>query len=549
MDNPLDTTLGARMAAYLNSGEDYRKQRMRVNKQLMRLRRELGLVVRDTKNYSKKDRVRDISAAQYAENNKYGLLLLMTAERDFLYALELKHLLEMSDRRGSYQTLMISKIRRGLQRVRKLLELVPADADVQRLQLYVYAAVAEGHEAVARRQWKRAVAALSVAKCSVDYLVSRDDSDHQLLYEVGETQLDPALALALSKDGSTRSDLKAASRKHCHDEQGYLKGAVAIVERLDPAYVEDLAQSVDLIKSVTWRGHDAVIYSEEVAYKIMGLQQPRELEASTDFDVVIAGWNDVYELHREDTARNQDADDSDNVQNRAILMTFIRYNLLFTKLKRDTLLVDELLAAGKLKDAHRVYAQAVAAAQELQDLPGVYNDDDLHTSLVGLAAYYQARHSEVVGDCFRQAHRYPEALKVYASVASSVDADAPYSVEFPYDLTSNAEYARYAQHVHTKLVQCQVTAQLSHGTVGGGYVADHVNTFPDTVSGDRIVNLPQEPRMVPVLSKPVLFDVAFNYISMNGGQQPAAVAAEPEAEPVAEPEDKKKGLFGFFGRK
>ena len=108
MEYPLNVTLGARMSAYLSSSEDYHKQRKRLNKRLLKLRHELDLITPDTKDYKKKEKISKISSSDYDQDEKYGLLLLLTAERDSLYSSEIKSLLEISnDNASSYRNLMI----------------------------------------------------------------------------------------------------------------------------------------------------------------------------------------------------------------------------------------------------------------------------------------------------------------------------------------------------------------------------------------------------------------------------------------------------------
>lgn len=551
MDTPLETTLGGRLTAYLNSSEDYRKQRQRLNKQLKRLRHELGLVVRDTKNYSKKAKTKEISAEQVKTNDKYALLLLLTAERDMLYANEVKLQLETADNHGNYKTLMITKMRRSISYIKQLLSIIPQANPKEVLQLYVYAALGEGQVAITRRQWKKAVYAFAVARVSVDFLISQKFLDNTLLYDIIDTIIDPSLNLALSKDGAEVKDLKSASRKYCHSNViPYLGKAVDIVHGLDPSFVADLSSQVELIDSIEWRGHHAKLYNEELAYKIMNLQ---ELTKTTDlttleaFDSLISGWGDAVDLHKEDTAKNQDEDDSENVQNRAILMTYLRYNLLFTTIKRDLLLVSQIEFEGKLKDCHRVSQGIIQATKQLEDLPGVYNDDDLHTSLQHLEAYFSAKLNELVADCYHKAHKFPEALKILASVYDLLDiADEVYKVDFPYELTTNEEYAAYKLQLHSKLVQCQLTTQIAQQG-HGGIIAEDINMVPSVITATNVINISKKPRIYPILSKPVLFDVAFNYINMAGN----ATLTQPTPEPAEETpeEEKKKGLFGFFGRR
>ena len=59
----------------------------------------------------------------------------------------------------------------------------------------------------------------------------------------------------------------------------------------------------------------------------------------------------------------------EQVQNRAILLTYINYNLLFTTLKRDLLLIGQLAKIDN-KDIIRLFNGILVIVQNLKDLPG-----------------------------------------------------------------------------------------------------------------------------------------------------------------------------------
>ena len=111
------------------------------------------------------------------------------------------------------------------------------------------------------------------------------------------------------------------------------------------------------------------------------------------FDSIITQWNEILSLHKSDTERNQDDDDLEQVQNRAILLTYINYNLLFTTLKRDLLLIGQLAKIDDNKDIIRLFNGILVIVQNLKDLPGVYNDEDLYDSLDNLEKFFIAQKS------------------------------------------------------------------------------------------------------------------------------------------------------------
>lgn len=292
--------------------------------------------------------------------------------------------------------------------------------EYKRIEYYTYAALIQGNLSVNKKQWSKALNAFSIAKCALDFLYSQEDSKMDieeeqeestqfkktLISEITETLVDPSLALAISQDDtaySTTTDLKTVSRQHCRDNKlSYLQPVIEIIARIDPEAVSEVSSSTELIKSVQWRDHEATLYNDELAYKIMKLTNDNEtnwknFNDANQFDVLLSGWSELLEIHTNDMDKNKDEDDLEKVQDRAIVLTYINFNLLFTRLKRDLLIIDQLSSQGdnvfalkKLefnKDIIRLYGTIITTTQEIKDLPGVYNDEDLHESLDNLEKF------------------------------------------------------------------------------------------------------------------------------------------------------------------
>lgn len=571
--SPLNETVGARIGAYLSSAEDFRKQRKRTNKRLVKLRHDLNVVTRDTKNYREKQRVSGLSAAEYAADERYGLLLLLTAERDVLFALEIKSLLDISGERvASYRALMVSKLKKALAHVQRLVEVSSgAKNGLWKAELYVYAALVHGLFAVNKKRWSAAVHALLVAKCGLDCLAgpvgsgTDEDGFHRaLIAELVDTTVDPSLNLAVSQlaEAST-SDLRTVARRHVKDTLvGFLVPARALFEELDPESVSDITLSVELIRTVQWRDHEATVYNDEMAFRIMQLTDEkktnwREFSDANEYDMVLQGWTELLEMHSADIAKNNHDDDPDRVQDRAVLLTYVNYHILFTRVKRDLLLIDQLARTNSVasnRDIVRLYGSISSVVAELRELPGVHNDEDLSESLERLGRFFEAHSAVKVALLYALTGRHPEALKVLSHVQSTVLADAAvlpfYAVDaFPYNITSNSDFAAFKKSLDGSVVRAHVLAQLAHETRKKGasqLVVEAVDTyaFSEDLLGS-VVAVSASSTLRPVLSKPVLFDVGFNYINYSAGSVAAPAQVQ---EPQQADEPKRSGFFGMFGR-
>lgn len=566
LTSPLGSTYGARLNAYLTTFEDFRKHRKRLNKSLLKLRHDLGLITRDTRNYKEKEKTSTISAENYDSDPRYGLLLLLLAERDSLYASEIKSLLEISgEKLSSYKRLMVSKLKKAVGTNQKLLAATANEPnDLKKLEFFVFAALGHGIYAVNKKQWSQAIYAYSVARCGLELLgaqLSELENELQfnktLLDDLLDTVVDPSLNLAVSQEQFTEStsDLRTVARKHCHDATvAYLAPAVSLISSIDQSFVEE-PQEEEISKSVTWRDHEAQIYNDELSVKIVKLTKTnwRLFAEPNDYDSLYSRWSALVDIHSADLAKNRDEDDVDKVQDGAVLLTYLKYNMLFTRLKRDLLVIDQLasqaasIVAKKLhcnRDVLRLYNAVISTIDELKDLPGVYNDEDLFDSLENMGRFFTVKRSVVVADSYAIASKFPEALKIYAQVERTFDVSGDfYKVdEFPYEVTSNTQAKALSSSIGQRRAKIQGLAQFhrENSSDPTRVVVDDVYKFPVTGSSiDKITNVVHKGKLTPVLSKAVLFDVAFNYISYRSSGETTVEESD---------EKKKSGFFGIFGR-
>lgn len=577
MSSPLVETLGARMSVNLNTAEDYHKNRQRINKNLKRLRHALGLTTRNTKNYKNNEKTSTISANDYQRDQRFGTLLLMISERDLLYSLEIRSLLDIGNENAScYKNLMISRTRRALKNVKKLLEIVSTEKDETTvIEYFVYAALIQGSLSLTKKQWDLSLNTFAIAKCCLDFLNSKMDESNKdidddsigfrktLIEELIESIVDPSLRLSLTQSTSETSDLKSASRKHCHDGKiAFLQPSVDLVRKLDPSFVSELTESVELIKAVNWRGHVATLYSEEIAFSIMKLtdfktHNWRNFTRGAEFDSLISGWSETLLIHEGDSARNQDSDDLEQIQNRAILSTYIKYNLLFTQIERDFLLVRQLLESKKdqtkkrnlalSKDVIRLYSNIIASVSEIKGLPGVYNDSDLLQTLETLETFYGAKKSFELACAFSLCNKFLEALKILDHLKKSMHAP-PQCVELPYEIRVDDQYRSFDEELSQASHKIHILAQfaydyLSH-TYESNYVVNDVDRYHLESGPKNVVNIEENISLEPVLSKAIFFDIGFNYL---GYDKSSSNVDSTKSNDDGSSGKKGKKLFGLFG--
>ena len=99
-------------------------------------------------------------------------------------------------------------------------------------------------------------------------------------------------------------------------------------------------------------------------------------------------------------------------------MTYINYNLLFT-LKRDLLLIGQLAKIDDNKDIIRLFNGILVIVQNLKDLPGVYNDEDLYDSLDNLENFSLLK-NQVIAESYQFNSQFAELLKIYQFINQEI---------------------------------------------------------------------------------------------------------------------------------
>lgn len=577
LTSPLGLTFGARIAAYLTAPDDFRKHRKRINKRLLKLRHELGIVTQDTRNYQEAEKTSTITADIYNKDYRNGLLLLLLAERDVVHALEVKSQLEVSpERLSSQKRLMTSKLKKAVSTCKKLLEVTSEEpAIIKRIELYLYAALVHGMYCLNKKSWGDALYAFSLSRCGLELLHSKSDGDLSVsevllsklaISELLDTLVDPSLNLTMSQYAAiddAATDVRTVARKHCRDGSvSYLKPCFDKIFAVDSSFVEEIEEE-QVSRSITWRQHDATLHNDELAVKLSKVSRLdwRSLNEPEQFDGLYSQWSALVDIHTADLEKNKDEDDMLRVQDGAILLTFLRYNMLFVRVRRDLLLVDKLSqlkcsssveTLRSSKDILRLYTSINLTVSEIKDLPGVYNDEQLFESLENLSLFFAAKRSLVVALCYSAATEASKALAILLHLKRTfVVTDNFYKVsQFPYDVTSHSQAKEIESIISKRLVEINAMAKLIQSTkcYDQNYVSESVYKFDFSLDSiNQITKVDKIGGINPVLSKPVLFDIAFNYIGY-ADEENAEPVKQKQQEEKPEEEKKKSGLFGLFGR-
>lgn len=557
MELPLNRAIGSRMRADLESADDYRRHRKRVGRELLALKKELLLVTKDTRNFLSHDKTKNVTKEDFDRDERYGTVFLLMAERDYLYAMEIRAKLEVANAgASSYMKLMRTRLKRAICNFKRILDIFGSLSDLKKLEYYIYGALLQGLYAIIRKHWSVAINLYSIARCCLDLLLdnlseSADAFDSTILTDLLENTVIPSTKFAVIQEGlkSALVDLTALSRERCHDNLvPYLVPAIEIIDENYTGFTSYV--EVDLTRSVNWRGHEAVLYNDELARKIMTIKEM----SHDDMDQVSDAWSTALDLFT--SSENQDDDDIEKVQNNAIVKTYINYNQLFARLKNTNNLLNDYsdtftngsgLRQAKCTFQIKVLSDMIAIVEQVKELPGVYNDEELYASLELLVKYFSAKKLLFHGQYFEVRREFKKALKLYNLINKQLDlkADNLKAIDsLPYPVVSESTFKAFIARMQQKLHDTHIGAYLQHEAEPPvkTTIVENINSYSDNRDSFDFISLR------PILSKPVLFDIAFNYINYSQtGTKSAIVTPKATNEASVAGDEKKRGGSSFFG--
>lgn len=517
--NPLELSFGERNSAFLQSADDFRKQRVKVTRRIQRLKSYLKIQVKNTKNYKKIE----ITSDNYNENEKYYLLSFLLAERDYLYALEIKNLIDLNGNGiKSKQKLLLTRLRRSLNSINKLIDISTDETSfIKKLELLIYKELINAYYSINVKKWQNAIKSYSISRVALQFLEQFEDSKtNNILYkDIIEETIDDSFKLAIYRDSKNSTiDLTEYSKKIINDSMDIYK----LISAKDESFLKPTLES-DLIKEISWRSYEATV-KDETTSKLLSKVLKLKLDSFESFESAISLWQQTLENHSSYIARSIQDDEEQDDQ---ILLAYIKYNSLLTRIRRD-----ETLLSKNKKESLRILDSITSTLNEILELPGVYSDDELYSNLQHLIKYYKSYKLNILSLYFFSIKEYSKTL-LLTSNAIGLLSESNFTIDLGFisnDIVNNLlnQISSLKQNSHV-LAQIEVTLPKDKS------IADDINKFHNNFT--NIVKLSLE--AIPI--KPVLFDVAYNYISYT--KEPQQIPSSNE-----ETDEKKKGFFGLFGR-
>ncbi|CCD25448.1 signal recognition particle subunit SRP68 NDAI_0F01290 [Naumovozyma dairenensis CBS 421] len=607
--SPIAATYGVRVQQFLESQHDFFRYHDKLNKKLQKLRHNCGLVTKDTKKYTTKEKYSKITSDDYDNKNKlFGALVLLHAERDLSLVETLKlRGRERGKLKKSEKKVIATRLKKVVKTIENLVELTANEQNwVTRSQYLIFAKLATVEYLLYGKQFKRKESSkiaydLALAFASLDHLYNLkhlDESIVESLHSRYEYTLRQHAGNLLSQVDLQNFIAHQVQDTHETDELAKLLFNNGFTIKFQDVAMED----VDSITHIQWRSFTTKVHDSEVAHAIEEAKNTT-IKDVADYSTKLLRWNDALNKQEVRMAQFDEdgyqtmiaTDDEEDItntrENDEILLSYIKYNAISTSILRDNFIFKQLCKQWiamnskalssrliKFKEIDRIVKNLLKYLQDLMELPGVYSDDELMNQLALTKLYFQLHlNATCLASLYQSKGKYVESLALYVdsyqkldSKLYEIDMESEESLLLPIELLNKKNIITLQNSIKTgisnvialaeyeKTINKTTTNDTINNNKNNKYelsilekFSKHEKIYPKNINLKNI--FPLQPKLQPIGSKPTLFDLAFNYVNYseeNENNKSVSVTPEsPPGTPSSEPPvTKKRGFLGLFGR-
>lgn len=245
------------------------------------------------------------------------------------------------------------------QHLSSLLDSINADTQT-RLESRAYGATLAGQSSFERKDWNDALQQFSIAKIILEVLSSK--AQDPSIYKEFSTTVDPSLRYCgYQLQTGSQGDILTLARQHLpHDST-----LISLLEQVHPEALQPRRDSTARagITSIHWRSRTATLEYPEIVVNLLKVQDTQTLfdervaafdlsatEKASAMDDILNSWAEteatVQKLLDEGVATEQDKE-----QNLQIILAYVSFHFIATRVQRDVFLVKDLASRRGVKIA------------------------------------------------------------------------------------------------------------------------------------------------------------------------------------------------------
>ncbi|XP_042880131.1 signal recognition particle subunit SRP68-like [Penaeus japonicus] len=551
---------------------DYQLYRQYCSRRIRRLRKNLKLIQGDKKNFRKKE-----VTVHLLKDDKFLFIPLMTIERSWAYAMQLKEE-SLQDNRKKFS--MRNKLRKAAKYVAAFEKLVEesgvCDARTQ-LEVQGYSAWLQGtvlfELADWSLEWDKPVEFFNKALAIYSKLKEAVSEEESEIYASRLQELEVKLRFCRHHLGD----------KMATDTLLAMRGSEALGDKLDNLLASARERQASTLSEVTWRGRTLAVKHEKVRLFLLNeglIHEELENIESADkrvemLDKLLMECKDALQLVRDDLKNDPTFKPRQQANEGAVsplhfLHTYLSYHRLNLTILRNVALVDtyqkiisgemkveEGKKAPKLQDLVRLQEIIIQNLNEITNLAGLEDDLQLKNSVEGQVFAYKAHRCYFVAESFVKMEKWAEALVLYertlAHISAARKSPLDASVEKNLDkLSALVDSKKFTAHAQAILVSETAVPNVSKLSIKDKKML--INRLDEYVEDPGLFsNHPSiaqvPPLMVSVPCKPLFFDLALNHIDFPSLDDKIETKKQTQAAAGGGLTGLVKGLWGWGSKK
>jgi hypothetical protein len=284
---------------------------------------------------------------------------LFSAERAWSQSSSLKSD-DLHQRKKHHITRRLNKAVHYASQLSSLLDAVNADAHA-RLEARAYKATLGGQSAFERKQWDLALQEYSIAKVILHVLSSKADDSTKTIYKEFSSTVDPSLRYcSYQLQTGSQGDILSLARQHVPRDSTL----ITLLEQISPEALRPRLDSSARagITSIHWRSRTATLSYPEIVVNLLKVQDTQAAfdervatfdltatEKATAMDEILNAWAETQVTVQKIIDEGVVAQDKE--QNLQIILAYVSFHFIATRVQRDVLLVKDLTARRGVKIA------------------------------------------------------------------------------------------------------------------------------------------------------------------------------------------------------
>jgi signal recognition particle subunit SRP68 len=294
-----------------------------------------------------------VSPTKHITNGRYLEIVLFSAERAWSQSTSLKTD-DLHQKKRHHIGRRLKKAVRHAEHLSTLVEAEGVQTDtITRLESRAYKAMLAGQRAFERKHWDVALREYSIAKVILEVLLSKCNENDRAVYKEASTTVDPGLRYCgYQLQTGSQGDILSLARSHLPQDATLLD----LLKEINPSILETRRDSAARagISSIQWRSLTVNLEYPEIVVSLLKVQDTQTAynertaafdlsatEKAAAMDEILNAWAEAEDTTRK-IIEEVGATRQDKEQNLQIILTYVSFHFIATRLQRDVLLVKNL---------------------------------------------------------------------------------------------------------------------------------------------------------------------------------------------------------------